>query len=292
MPYQRITPRFIDEHKLTDAEISSLVSRILSDEKCNAGLSSWTIYNLGVDLRKARLIGLINVSKYETYVEHLKDEQQAEAEAERKRVEAIRDQGRKVADRDYIPAGLRKKLLSPRIEVVERALEKSKVRIQQHLLRLRSEQWADGVLELTSLHNQIFQIWKDKLEPLEQFARRERQAEEPATQLEQLQSFIDSVQNNWENPDELRAWIARSDYWFKKLEVRKQRADEKAGRPARELPVSKAGTVDWDKQNRLKANVAGKAYCESRVMAGTPNRGKAVPTAGKSQKELAARKKK
>ncbi len=137
------------------------------------------------------------------------------------------------------------------------------------------------VTKLVALHNQIFQIWKDELEPLEQFARRERQTGEAATQLEQLETFVDSLQEIWLDVEALTSWVQRSRLWTKKLETRKRRAEQKANRPARELPAPTAGKVDWDKQKGLPTGPANPQGGP------TPNRGVAAPGAGMGQKEKA-----
>lgn len=290
MAFERITPRYIDGRKLTDVEISELISKILGNKEYVAALRPPIIANLKSKDRERRLNGLLSVSKYEKYLEHTMANDVAESliieahpskraddvqAAHRIKAQKDREIAAVLAARTDLPSSIIKKLQDKNIGVVRKGIAQATPLVEARLEALRTE-----LLEQT--RDDAHAYFTTKLGPLCQYASTHRVPHQP-TQKEKLSQFIDSVENCWGDSGMLRNWIKQAERWVEKLEARKQRAEEKASLPARELPTPKAGTVDWDKQNRLKDNVAGKAYCESRVMAGTPNRGKAVPMPKKNK---------
>lgn len=301
MAFERITPRYVDGRKLTDAEISLLISKILGNEEYVAALKPPIIANLKSEGRERRLNGLLSVSKYEKYLEHTMANGAAESHvvkpphpnkeagddvqaAHRIRAQKDRETASVLAARTDLPPSIVKKLRDRNIGVVRKGIAQATPLVEARVETLRTE-----LLKQTRDDAEAY--FTDKLGPLCQYASTHRAPHQP-TQQEKLSQFIDSVEDCWNDCGKLRNWIKQAERWVEKLEARKQRAEQKASRPTPELPAPQAGKVDWVKQDQLKSNVATKAYCQSRTDAGTPSRGKAVANAGKSQKQLAAKGKK
>lgn len=291
MAFERITPRYIDGRKLTDAEISLLISKILGNEEYVAALKPPIIANLKSEDRERRLNGLQSVSKYEKYLEHtmaidaeahkpdskvLEEREKVRANQARQQARAERDRayGRELAIRSYLPQEVRAMLVAKDLKRVRAGIGRAKKLMTEHNAK-RLEQLL-GLKREAATH-----IFERKLTPLREFARTELQRGETVTQTEALYQFAASLQTCWDDVVKLEAWINQAERWVEKLEARRQRAEKKAYRPAPGLPAPQAGMVDWSSQDKIP--VATKAYCEGRVAAGTPSRGKAVPMPKKNK---------
>ncbi len=297
MAFERITPRYVDGRKLTDAEISSLISKILGNKKYVAALKPPILANLKSEDRERRLNGLTSVSKYEKYLEHTMTIDVAESAAIKPhpskgnddvqaahRIKAQRDRATAavLATRTDLPPSTIKKLQSKNIDVVRKGIAQATTLVETRVEALRTE-----LLSKTRDDAQAY--FTDTLGPLCQYVSTHRVPHQP-TQQEKLLQFIDSVESCWNDSSMLRNWIKQAERWVAKLETRKQRAEKKASQPTSGGTTSAVATVDWTKQEGIK--VADKAYCQNRTVGGTPNRGKAVPQAGKTSAQLAARGKK